>query len=549
MMLSRSKPELFFAVVLTAAIAFIDVSHAGNPPVRSGLIERNRGQGYSAASNADVEDGLIPFVDEHWQLFGGQFMEYHGRMSLKGTAQLKDVEFENGVIEYDVSVTGARSYPGIRFRIQSRANAENIYICPHRIGLYTDALQYTPVFNNEACWQLYNGEGFTSGIEMPLDEWVHVRLEVAGSQARVYIGATDEPALKIEYLKHGQNKGGIVLTAPADGSAHFSNFKIDKTAELHFEPPPVESTPPGMLTEWEISQPIKYSQIDLEKTPGQQGVENLNWQKVPCENSGLVNVSRHIQRQGREPDFVFARTTIQANERKPMELKFGYSDWIVIFLNGDLLFSGSSPYQGRDPSFLGIIGLFDAVTLPLKKGENELMLIVGETFGGWGFMCQDGKAVFQDQDLTKLWESRNEFSTSESVLYDPKREVLYVTNFDQFNVGNPTVQQSISKVSVDGEIIELKWVDGLNNPLGITIFDDALYVAERNAVARIDLDKGEVTERYPVPGSLFLNDIAIDRKGRIYITDSRKNVIWRFVDGQAEEWLSGDEVLDPNVIY
>lgn len=30
----------------------------------------------------------------------------------------------------------------------------------------------------------------------------------------------------------------------------------------------------------------------------------------------------------------------------------------------------------------------DAVYLPLKKGNNELVLAVTEFFGGWGFICQ-----------------------------------------------------------------------------------------------------------------------------------------------------------------
>jgi len=96
---------------------------------------------------------------------------------------------------------------------------------------------------------------------------------------------------------------------------------------------------------------------------------------------------------------------------------------------------------------------------------------------------------------------------------------------------------------------ELNWVDSLNNPLGMTIYDDKLYTAERNAVAVIDLDEGKVIKRYPIHGSVFLNDITIDDSGRIYITDSRKNVIWRYADGQVKEWLSDDGISDPNVIY
>ena len=32
---------------------------------------------------------------------------------------------------------------------------------------------------------------------------------------------------------------------------------------------------------------------------------------------------------------------------------------------------------------LGTIGLFDAIYLDLKKGENMLLLAVSENFGGW----------------------------------------------------------------------------------------------------------------------------------------------------------------------
>ncbi|MCD4736470.1 MAG: SMP-30/gluconolactonase/LRE family protein [Bacteroidales bacterium] len=495
------------------------------------------------------QDGIIQFNDQNWNVINGEIVEYKGRESLKGTAVLNDSEFINGVIEFDISVSGARSYPGIRFRVKSGGNAENIYIRPHIIGVSQDALQYTPVYNNEACWQLYNGEGFTNGLEMPENEWIHFKIEIKDNRARVYVGKDDSPALKIEDLIHGNTKGGIILISPPNGSAYFSNFKLDTIQEIVFEPEIVEETPPGMVTKWEISQPFKYSNIDLEKTYRQQELEEIRWKKVKCEKSGLVNVSRYIERKGSEPDFVFARTFISAENEESKQLNFGYSDWIVIFLNGELLFTGSSPYQGRGTAFLGIVGLYDALMLPLKNGENELCLIVGESFGGWGFICQDGKKVYEDKRISKLWESEKKFNTSESVLYDPKREVLYVSNFDQFNMNKPAEYQFISKVSLDGQIEELRWIDSLNNPLGITIYDDRLYVAERNSIAEIEIDNGEVINRYSVPGSIFLNDIAVDDPGNIYISDSRKDVIWKYSNDKVEEWLSGEEIHDPNVLY
>ncbi len=495
------------------------------------------------------ENEMIAFNKENWQFYGGKVVDQAGRKSLMGIAELKGVVFENGIIEFDLFVTGKRSYPGIRFRATSRSSAENIYIRPHIIGVFDTALQYTPIFNNEACWQLYNGDGFTSGIGIPLNEWVHFKLEVLGTRARVFLGESKNPVLKIDQLKHEIRSGGIALISPADGSAYFSNFKINTSTKSEFDTPELEPTPPGLITDWEISQPFKYTKINLEKNYNDQNLGEIKWQKVIPEQSGLVTVSRYIQRRGREPDFIFARTIIDSDSNKKMEFKFGYSDWVTIFLNGEQLFSGSSPYKGRGSIFQGIIGLYDSVFLPLEKGRNEIVMLVGESFGGWGFMGQDGKAVYMDKNLKKLWESEKVFNTSESVIYDPKREVLYVSNFDQFNMGNPNARQFISKVTLKGEVKNLKWVDGLDNPLGMKIYKDNLFVAERHAIAQIDLNDGKVVKRYKIPGSVFLNDITIDKKGRIYITDSRKNVIWRFADGKADEWLKGAEVSDPNVIY
>ena len=495
------------------------------------------------------QNKIVPFTTDNWTFYEGEVVQYLGREALKGTAKLENLEFENGIIEFDIAVNGNRSYPGIFFRVQSPSDYEHFYIRPHRAPYYSDVLQYCPAFGNVDAWQLYNGEGYTASAEIPRGEWIHIRIEVFGSQARVFLNNSTIPNLQIDYLKHGTSKGWLTLNSPSDGSTYFSNFSYRLDNALKFDPPEIEKTPLGIFTEWEISQSYKVGRIDLEKYPEEQGITDIKWQKVTTESSGLVNISKYVPRVSIEPDCIFARTTIYSNRVKTTELRIGYSDAVAVFVNGELLFTGSSSYQLRDPSFLGIIGLFDSVYPKLKKGENEILFIVAEGMGGWGFMMQDGKAKYENEKLTKLWESRKEFSISESVLYDKKRDVLYVTNFDQYNVGNYSVNQFISKVKMDGSISNLKFVEGLNNPLGMQIFDDKLYVAERTQVAKIDLDNAEILERYPVKGAIFLNDLTIDDNGIIYVTDSRKNVIWKIENNVSEKWLSGNEVEDPNVIY
>lgn len=491
----------------------------------------------------------IDFDSDQWQIVNGEIMEHLGRQSFKGTGFLKGISLQNGTIEVDVAVDGGRSYPGINFRIQSQKDYERFYIRPHRQSLYPDALQYTPCINGISEWQLCSGEGYTSGAVLPRNEWIRIRLEIKGEKARVFINDQPEPALRIHQLKHGISEGSIGLNGPANGTAYFSNLRYHETEDIEIDPGPVADPPVGMVSDWEISQAYQSTEVDYSKTPEQQGLSGVDWQKVKAAPDGLVNIGRYRSRLGNVPDLIFARTELIAEKDTLMEYRYGYSDAIMIFLNGKPVAFGNSAYQQRDPSFLGIIGLNDAIFLPLKKGKNELLLVVIESFGGWGFMFQQGNTTYFEEGISKVWETDNVFKTSESVLYDPKRKVIYVTNFDQFSMGKPEVDQSISKVNLNGEILELDWVTGLNNPLGITIHDDKLYVSERKAVAIVDLDKGEIVDRIPLPASLFLNDIAVDKDGVIYISDSRKDVIWKVTDGTAIEWLSHPEVADPNVLY
>jgi len=88
---------------------------------------------------------------------------------------------------------------------------------------------------------------------------------------------------------------------------------------------------------------------------------------------------------------VYARTTIASDGDRVRKLEIGYSDEVSVFLNGKILFRGRSAQNFRDPRFLGIVNPEnDTLYLPLKKGDNELVLAVSELGGGWGFICRLG---------------------------------------------------------------------------------------------------------------------------------------------------------------
>jgi DNA-binding beta-propeller fold protein YncE len=490
-----------------------------------------------------AQEETLDFESDKWILRGSKVVTHLDQKSLQGSAFLKGVEFQNGVIEVDIAFEGSRAFGGIVFRMKMSGDYEQFYIRPHK-SRFPDALQYTPVTKGLSSWQLYSGDGFTAVAEIPYNQWIHVKLEVSGTQARVYLDNAEKPALIVHDLKHGLSKGTIGLIAPNTGLIHFANFRYREDNDLVFAPPPEISPPPGMITEWEISQSFKIAQINRELAPDQQDLPEIEWKKIKSDPIGLVDVARHIMKVGQSPDCVLARTTIPSEEPELKKLTFGYSDEVSIFLNGKIMFRGNSEFRKRDPLFQGIVGLNDSVFLPLKEGPNELLLIVTETFGGWGFMCQLSspvKNVIQAHEgLTQQWEAPVKLQMPESVCYDKANDVLYVSNFGA---------GSISKVSLTGEIIEQKWVTGLARPTGIALFKDRLYAADRQGLVEIDTGTAKIIQKYPIADVGFANDVAIHPSGDIYISDSQKNVIYRFKDGTMEAWLKSDEILDPNGLY
>ena len=75
--------------------------------------------------------------------------------------------------------------------------------------------------------------------------------------------------------------------------------------------------------------------------------------------------------------------TINSEKDQTKFFDFGYSDRVVVILNGKPIYKGTNKWRTRDYRYLGTIGLFDGVYLDLKKGKNELLLAVSEDFGGW----------------------------------------------------------------------------------------------------------------------------------------------------------------------
>ncbi len=159
----------------------------------------------------------------------------------------------------------------------------------------------------------------------------------------------------------------------------------------------------------------------------------------------------------------------------------------------------------------------------------------------------DTAAVSDNQNrkvikLTEIWRTPKEFSVPESVYFDYDRDVLYVSNIN----GKPDEKNGkgfISKLKTDGTIDSLQWVLGLNAPKGMGLKGNILFVADIDRLVAIDVDQGFMLDQFPAEGAKFLNDVAIDDDGNVYVSDTETNRIYKYFDGKIEPWI---EINHPN---
>lgn len=151
--------------------------------------------------------------------------------------------------------------------------------------------------------------------------------------------------------------------------------------------------------------------------------------------------------------------------------------------------------------------------------------------------------------LTQLWKSDTLLRTPESVQYDPQRQQLYVANINKVNVENPDGDGFISILNTDGKISNLKWARGLNDPKGMGILGNSLFVADLKDLVEIDLKTGNIIKRHPAINAVMLNDVSVSPRSEVFVSDSRGHKLYRYVDGKMELYLDDPNLQGPNGVF
>ena len=142
----------------------------------------------------------------------------------------------------------------------------------------------------------------------------------------------------------------------------------------------------------------------------------------------------------------------------------------------------------------------------------------------------------QSTSLKEIWKSKDQLAVPESVLYIPQKQQMYVSLIDGA-ANKKDAKGGIAILNRDGSTKNSTWITGLNAPKGMAIYSGKLYVADLDVVHEIDTATAKITASIRVPEAVFLNDIAIDKRGIIYVSDTRTNKIHRIINNKSEIYL------------
>jgi sugar lactone lactonase YvrE len=147
-------------------------------------------------------------------------------------------------------------------------------------------------------------------------------------------------------------------------------------------------------------------------------------------------------------------------------------------------------------------------------------------------------------ELVLKWETDSSLKVPESVLVDKANNLLYVSNIEGTEPWGADGKGSISKLGLDGKVVAADWVTGLNAPKGLGMYNGKLYVADLKNLVIIDIASGKIEKTVTIDAATGLNDITVDSKGVVYVSDSPGKKLFKFENGKAELYL--DTLKGPN---
>lgn len=139
----------------------------------------------------------------------------------------------------------------------------------------------------------------------------------------------------------------------------------------------------------------------------------------------------------------------------------------------------------------------------------------------------------------------------EAVRYDAETDAYFISNFN--GAGSATDENGfITRVDASTGDVTVQFAVGGTHPLhaprGMYVVDNALWVADVAGVHAFDKETGDQLQFVDFSSFEhgFLNDLAADSAGTLYVTETGGRRIFRIIDGIPEVYLA--DVPNPNGI-
>ncbi|WP_052158143.1 NHL repeat-containing protein [Lacinutrix jangbogonensis] len=136
-----------------------------------------------------------------------------------------------------------------------------------------------------------------------------------------------------------------------------------------------------------------------------------------------------------------------------------------------------------------------------------------------------------------------ELTHCESAVYDAENDIIYASLIGDREAGDG----SIATINTDGKLINIKFINALNDPKGIAITKDRLFVTDLTELVEADLATGKIIKKHTLDSIKFLNDVAIDNAGNVFVSDTATSEIYKLdTEGNFSLWLADVALDNPN---
>lgn len=180
------------------------------------------------------------------------------------------------------------------------------------------------------------------------------------------------------------------------------------------------------------------------------------------------------------------------------------------------------------------------------------LLIVGvmtwSACGGGSSVTRESPATAASDEpagVTPVWTVTDGMETPESAYFDPASGFIFVSQIAGAFDGRDG-NGRIVKLDRGGAVVSTSWVTGLNAPKGLRACQGTLWTADLDDVVGVDVASGRVTARVKIAGAQFLNDVACDTGGTVYVSDMMANRIYAVKNGKADVFAEGAQLEFPN---